>query len=110
MLFVSAAPLKNGLDWGSRPPNVWAEKPAAIVSAAGGSGGSRVQHHLRQVGVFLDIHFINKPELYVFGRQLPKKFDGNGDLIDPEIKARLRELLASLDAFTRRLHPRLGYQ
>ncbi|MDG6100330.1 NAD(P)H-dependent oxidoreductase, partial [Alteromonas sp. ZYF713] len=26
------APLKNAIDWASRPPNVWADKAAAIVS------------------------------------------------------------------------------
>ncbi|KAM2196162.1 hypothetical protein ACFX1R_030077 [Malus domestica] len=57
----NAAPLKNALDWASRPPNVWADKAAAIISASGGSGGSRSQYHLRQIGVFLDLHFINKP-------------------------------------------------
>ncbi|KAJ4807271.1 NADPH:quinone oxidoreductase [Rhynchospora pubera] len=56
-----SAPLKNAIDWASRPPNVWADKAAAIVSAAGGSGGQRSQYHIRQIGVFLDLHFINKP-------------------------------------------------
>ncbi|KAM0052660.1 putative NAD(P)H dehydrogenase (quinone) [Helianthus debilis subsp. tardiflorus] len=28
------APLKNAIDWVSRPPNVWTDKAAAIVSAA----------------------------------------------------------------------------
>jgi len=101
-----AAPLKNALDWGSRPPNVWADKAAAIVSAAGGSGGLRCQYHVRQVGVFLDVHFINKPELFVNARELPKKFDGNGDLIDLETKETLKKVIESLLAFTRRLHAR----
>lgn len=35
---VSLAPLKNALDWGSRPSNVWAGKAAAAVSAVGGGG------------------------------------------------------------------------
>ncbi|RVW92970.1 NADPH:quinone oxidoreductase [Vitis vinifera] len=33
------APLKNAIDWASRPPNVWADKPAAIISTGGGFGG-----------------------------------------------------------------------
>lgn len=99
------APLKNAIDWASRPPNVFADKPAAIVSAAGGSAGKRMQYHLRQVGVFLDIHFINKPEVFILAHQPPRKFDGDGNLIDPETKERLRELLLSLRAFTRRLRP-----
>ncbi|PKA53708.1 NADPH:quinone oxidoreductase [Apostasia shenzhenica] len=98
-----AAPLKNAIDWASRPPNVWADKTAAVVSAGGGFGGGRSQYHLRQVGVFLDLHFINRPELFVQAFQPPKKFDDDGNLIDPEIKERLKQVLLSLQAFTLRL-------
>ena len=96
-------PLKNAIDWASRPPNVMADKPAAIISAGGGFGGGNSQLHLRQVGVFLDLHFINKPELFVHAFQPPPKFDRDGNLIDPEIKERLKQLLLSLKAFTLRL-------
>ncbi|XP_004308584.1 PREDICTED: NADPH:quinone oxidoreductase-like [Fragaria vesca subsp. vesca] len=101
-----SAPLKNALDWGSRPPNVWADKAAAIVSASGGSGGSRSQYHLRQIGVFLDLHFINKPELLLDAFHNPGKFDKNGDLIDAETKERLKQVLLSLQTFTLRLQGR----
>ncbi|XP_010922201.2 NADPH:quinone oxidoreductase [Elaeis guineensis] len=100
------APLKNAMDWASRPPNVWADKPAAVVSAAGGSGGSRAQYHLRQVGVFLDLHFINKPELFIKAFEPPMKFDSDGNLIDPEKKEQLKRVLLSLQAFTHRLSHR----
>lgn len=98
-----SAPLKNAIDWASRPPNVMAGKTAAVVSAAGGSAGQRSQYHLRQVGVFLDLHFINKPELFIIGRKPPMKFDSDGNLIDSEIKQMLKELLLSLQSFTLRL-------
>ncbi|XP_020590709.1 NADPH:quinone oxidoreductase-like isoform X2 [Phalaenopsis equestris] len=97
-----SAPLKNAIDWASRPPNVMAGKTAAVVSAAGGSAGQRSQYHLRQAGVFLDLRFINKPELFILGRKPPNKFDGDGNLIDSEIKTRLKEVLLSLQSFTRR--------
>ncbi|KAK8943256.1 NADPH:quinone oxidoreductase [Platanthera zijinensis] len=100
---LDEAPLKNAIDWASRYPNVWADKPAAIVSAGGGFGGGRSQYHLRQVGVFLDLHFINNPELFVPAFQPPRKFDDEGNLIDPEIKEKLKQLLLSLQAFTLRL-------
>ncbi|KAL6010096.1 hypothetical protein ACLOJK_000527 [Asimina triloba] len=96
-------PLKNAIDWASRPPNVWADKPAAIVSAGGGFGGGRSQYHLRQMGVYLDLHFINKPELFIFEYQPPKKFDSVGNLIHQESLERLKEVLLSLQAFTLRL-------
>ncbi|KAF0890634.1 hypothetical protein E2562_004152 [Oryza meyeriana var. granulata] len=98
-----SGPLKNALDWGSRPPNCWADRAAAILSASGGSGGSRSQYHIRQVGVFLDIHFINKPEAFIKAHQPPKKFDSDGNLIDRETKEQLRKILLSLQAFALRL-------
>ncbi|MBA0872330.1 hypothetical protein Goshw_011542 [Gossypium schwendimanii] len=100
------APLKNALDWASRPPNVWADKAAAIVSAGGGFGGARSHYHLRQVGVFLDLHFINKPEFYLNAFQPPAKFDSNGNLIDEDSKERIKQVLLSLQAFTLRLQPK----
>ncbi|KAH7548577.1 hypothetical protein ACOSQ2_032201 [Xanthoceras sorbifolium] len=96
-------PLKNAIDWASRPPNVWADKAAAIVSAGGGFGGGRSQYHLRQIGVFLDLHFINKPEFFLNAFQPPEKFDSEGNLIDLPSKERLLEVLVSLKAFTLRL-------
>ncbi|KAL1357436.1 hypothetical protein AAHE18_05G254800 [Arachis hypogaea] len=99
-----AAPLKNAIDWASRAPNVWAGKPAAIVSAGGGFGGGRSQYHLRQVGVFLDLHFINKPEFFLNAFQPPAKFNDDGDLIDEDAKKRLKEVLLSLKKFTLQLN------
>ncbi|XP_050230809.1 NADPH:quinone oxidoreductase-like [Mercurialis annua] len=97
------APLKNAIDWASRSPNCWADKAAAVVSAGGSFGGGRSQYHLRQIGVFLDLHFINKPELYVNAFAPPTKFDSDGNLIDPASKERLKQVLLSLYAFTLRL-------
>lgn len=100
---VNTAPLKNAIDWASRPPNVWADKAAAIVSAAGGSGGKRSQYHIRQIGVFVDLHFINKPELFIAAKPPQSFFDNDGNVIDPDIKERLKKILLSLQAFTLRL-------
>lgn len=97
------APLKNAIDWASRPPNVWADKAAAIVSAGGNFGGGRSHYHLRQIGIYIDLHFINKPELFVFAFESPPKFDSNGVLTDEETKQRLRAVLLALQAFALRL-------
>lgn len=97
------APLKNAIDWASRPPNCWADKAAATVSAGGGFGGGRSQYHLRQIGVYLDLHFINKPEFFLNAFTPPAKFDSDGNLIDPETKERIKEVLLSLHAFSLRL-------
>ncbi|GAB4827773.1 hypothetical protein Ancab_034659 [Ancistrocladus abbreviatus] len=97
-----SAPLKNALDWASRPPNMWGGKTAAAVTA-GGSGGIRAQTHLRQIGVFLDLHFINKPEFFLRVFQPPPKFDGDGNLIDEDAMTNLKQVLLALQTFTLRL-------
>ncbi|BBG96579.1 hypothetical protein Prudu_005423, partial [Prunus dulcis] len=84
-----SAPLKNAIDWAS---NAWADKAAAVVSASGDFGGGRSQYHLRQVGVSLDLHFINKPEFFLDGLKSPEKFD-SGNLVDEQDKERLKEIL-----------------
>ena len=74
------------------------------MSAGGGFGGALAQFHLRQVGVFLDLHFVNKPELHVNAFQPPLKFDdNNGDLIHQETKDRLKQVLLSLANLSLRL-------
>ncbi|KAH7536786.1 hypothetical protein FEM48_Zijuj03G0023400 [Ziziphus jujuba var. spinosa] len=97
------APLKNAIDWGSRPPNVWADKAAAVVTAAYDLSAGGAQYHLRQIGVYIDLHFINKPEIFVNAYQTPAKFDRDGNLIDEAVKEKLKELLLALQAFTLQL-------
>ncbi|KAL1545011.1 NAD(P)H:quinone oxidoreductase-like [Salvia divinorum] len=96
-------PLKNAIDWASRPPNVWADKTAAIVSAGGGFGGGRSHYHLRQIGVYIDLHFINKPEFFLNAFESPAKFDSDGNLHDDLTKEKLKAVLLSLYGFTLRL-------
>lgn len=94
--------LKNAIDWASRPPadNVWAGKPAAIVSSSVGIlGGSRAQYHLRQSFVFLGIRPVTKPEVFVTFNT--NKFDSVGDLTDPEAKKFLEALVIELVRLTR---------
>ncbi|XVE68323.1 hypothetical protein DITRI_Ditri09bG0058500 [Diplodiscus trichospermus] len=92
-------PMKNAIDWAYRPPNVWADKTAAIVSAAGSSGGRWSQNHLRQV----DLYFINKPSFILNLIQPPAKFDSDGNLIDPASRQRIKEVVLPLQAFTLQL-------
>jgi chromate reductase len=89
--------LKNAIDWASRPfgDNSFQGKPAAIMSASTGMlGGARVQYHLRQVFVFLDVHAINRPEVMV--SQAEQKFDANGQFTDEKGKELIRTLLNNL--------------
>ncbi|KAI4965877.1 hypothetical protein ZWY2020_047892 [Hordeum vulgare] len=90
---ISGLPM-NALDWASRGRrNCWADRAAAIVSAGGDFGGGRGSFHLRQIGVFLDLHFINKPELHIRAFADPPKFDDEGNLIDGETRERFKKVL-----------------
>lgn len=84
--------LKNAIDWLSRlSPQPFAGKPAAVMGASIGMlGTSRMQYHMRQIGVFLDLHFINRPEVMV--GQAAGRVDEAGHLNDD----RTREFIAGL--------------
>ena len=100
----SIAPaLKNIIDWASREPDnaLLAGKPVAIMGAGGGMGTSRAQYHLRQVCVFLDLHPLNKPE--VFANAFAGGFDADGNLTDEKIAANIAQQLAALAMWARRL-------
>jgi chromate reductase len=96
--------LKNAIDWASRPhgDNSFEGKPAAIMSASTGMlGGARAQYHLRQILVFLDMHPVNKPEVFVnFAGQ---KIDEQGKLTDDATRKIIKQLLDSLVAWTKKL-------
>lgn len=100
----SIAPaLKNALDWASREPNnhLLSGKPVAIMGAGGGMGTSRAQYHLRQVCVFLNLHPLNKPE--VFANAFAGGFDADGNLIDEKIQGLVRTQLEALAAWQQQL-------
>lgn len=93
----SIAPaLKNILDWASREPNnpLLAGKAVAIMGAGGGMGTSRAQYHLRQVCVFLDLHPLNKPE--VFANAFAGAFDADGNLTDERLQQLVEQQMQAL--------------
>jgi len=96
--YSMAPALKNILDWASREPNnsLLAGKPVAIMGAAGGMGSSRAQYHLRQVCVYLDLHPLNKPE--VFANAFAGGFTAEGDLTDKAVTALIAEQMQALVA------------
>lgn len=100
----SIAPaLKNALDWASREPNneLLAGKPAAILGAGGGMGTSRAQYHLRQVCVFLDLHPLNKPE--VFANAFAGGFDADGNLTDAKLIQQVAAQMQALATWARQI-------
>lgn len=93
----SIAPaLKNALDWASREPDnaLLSGKAVALMGAGGGMGTSRAQYHLRQVCVFLNLHPLNRPE--VFANAFGSAFDAEGNLVDEKIQGNIRTQLAAL--------------
>ena len=95
--------LKNAIDWLSRmTPQPFAAKPIAMFGASGGIlGTARAQYQLRQIMVFLDGRPVNKPEVMI--GQAQNKFDASGNLTDEAAKGLIRDLLAALAAWTRKL-------
>ena len=100
----SIAPaLKNALDWASREPEnaLLNGKPVALMGAGGGMGTSRAQYHLRQVCVYLNLHPLNKPE--VFANAFTNAFDADGNLVDEKIQGNIKAQLAALVEWTAQL-------
>jgi chromate reductase len=104
--FSVSAPLKNAIDWASRPPNQpFLEKPVAIFSATGGPlGGARVQYDLRKILGQLVAHVQPKPEVFIGAAQT--KFDAQGNLTDETSRKFLADLLAGFKTWIQRMKPR----
>lgn len=101
--YSMAPALKNILDWASREPDnaLLAGKAAAIMGAGGGMGTSRSQYHLRQVCVFLDLHPLNKPE--VFANAFAGAFDADGNLTDERLTKLITDQMQALANWSRKL-------
>ena len=64
-------------------------------------GTSRAQYHLRQVCVYLDLHPLNKPE--VFANAFAGGFTPDGDLSDERIGGLITEQMQALANWTMKL-------
>jgi chromate reductase, NAD(P)H dehydrogenase (quinone) len=95
--------LKNAIDWASRPPDQpFAGKPVAMMGASAGVGGTvRAQYDLRRSCVFLDMHPLNKPEIFI--GQAQTKFDAEGRLTDDVARGLIRDQLVALERWTRQI-------
>ncbi|MGH7590046.1 MAG: NADPH-dependent FMN reductase [Gemmatimonadales bacterium] len=87
--------LKNAIDWVSRvQPSPFNDKPAGVMGVTGGLWGtSRMQYHLRQVGVFTNLHFLNRPEMLV--AKGAEKFSAEGVLTDDPTRTVLVKFLTA---------------
>jgi len=96
--------LKNAIDWASRPygESAWDGKPAAIMGVSPGNiGTARMQYHLRQVMVFLNMFPLNRPEVMI--GKAAEKFDENGNLTDEQTREFIGKMLVSLVEWTQQL-------
>lgn len=92
--------LKNALDWVSRVKgNPWADKPVAILSAAGGrGGGDRSQFSLRLALAPFQVRIAPGPEVLIANSG--QAFDGEGRLIDERA---IRAVTGLMAAFRREM-------
>ena len=95
--------LKNVIDWASRPygDSAWEGKPALIMGASSGAiGTARMQYHLRQTMVFLNMFPLNKPEVMI--GNAASKFDDSGNLTDEKTRDFIKQAVTALVEETRR--------
>jgi chromate reductase len=96
--------LKNAIDWASRPrvTSPLRDKPVAVMGATPGRGSTaRAQAQLRDAFVFTGACVMPLPELLV--GQAGSRFDGDGNVTDPELRRSIVELVEALRAWTLRI-------
>ncbi len=89
--------LKNALDWASRPRSSSAlrHKPVALMGAsAGRSRTANAQAHLRGVFDHTGSPLLSEPRVLVSGAS--GAFDADGNLLDPDVREQVRELVQAL--------------
>ncbi|MCE8517579.1 NAD(P)H-dependent oxidoreductase [Ruegeria pomeroyi] len=88
--------LKNALDWVSRTSGKpWADKPVAVMSAAGGrAGGERAQAVLRGFMVPFQPRLVTGPEVHLADSS--NQFDENGQLTSALYVQTLQTLMDKL--------------
>jgi chromate reductase, NAD(P)H dehydrogenase (quinone) len=97
-------PLKNAIDWGSRPwgTNSFARKPTGIIGASPGNIGTAVmQSSMRGVLSFLDAPQLNAPEAYV--KFDPEAFGDDGEVKEERTETFLRHYMEEYCAFVQRV-------
>lgn len=97
-------PLKNAIDWGSRPwgHNSFARKPSGIIGASTGAIGTAVmQSSMRSVLSFLNAPQLNAPEAYITFK--PEVFDDDRGVSDAATEQFLTHYMGEYAAFVERV-------
>lgn len=90
-------PLKNAIDWLSRPPddNSLARKPVAVFGCGGSTFGAvRMQIAFREILFSLSVDILPRLEVIVFRAQ--ERFDAKGNLTDEVTTNVVKEALTML--------------
>ena len=86
--------LKNAIDVGSRPPgkSVWEGKVAAVATASPSNlGGFGSNQNIRQAFVFLNVPFMQQPEMYL--SKVNESFLKDGKTVNAKTAAYLQKFL-----------------
>ncbi len=97
-------PLKNAIDWGSRPwgQNAWSDKPTAVIGASAGQIGTAVgQQSLRSTLSFLNARQMTTPEAYI--HFTPGLVEADGEVTVPETEEFLRTFMVKFLEYTARV-------
>ena len=100
--FSTPGPLKNAIDWISRPKDQpFKHKPVGVMGASRGPvGTARSQYHLRQSLQAIEAIIMPRPEVLL--SNAPAKFDGEGKLIDQPTLEAIDRWLTAFEAWVKR--------
>jgi chromate reductase len=97
-------PLKNAIDWGSRPygDSAWEDKPTGVIGGSPGKIGTAVgQQTLRSTLSYLNARQMTSPEAYI--QITPGLIDDDGRVTDAETEKFLRTFMAKFLEYTARV-------
>jgi chromate reductase len=96
--------LKNAIDWASRPAaaSVLRDKPVVVIGVSPGAGAAaRAQQQVRDAVIYTGGCVLPEPELLV-GAAIGK-FDDAGNVIDPELRAQIADMVTALRDWAARI-------
>jgi len=97
-------PLKNAIDWGSRPygDNAWEDKPTGVIGGSPGKIGTAVgQQTLRGTLSYLNARQMTSPEAYI--QVTPGLIDDDAQVTDPETAEFLRMFMTKFLEYVARV-------
>jgi chromate reductase len=104
-------PLKNAIDWASRPygQNAFTRKPSAVIGTSPGKIGTAVgQQHLRSILGFCNSPQMNSIEAYI--QFTPDLIDDEGKVTDSSTEEFLRNYMKEFHGFIGRVYTALPRQ